>query len=74
MSFNFRNEDLAEHIIYGPIERRHYKLADLLTLNPINKNKRNIDTRMMELKARVELMKALKQMGHGYGRFDFNTM
>lgn len=73
MSFNFRNEDLSEYIINGPIERRHYKLEDLM-LNPINRNKRNIDTRLMELKAKVELMKALKQMGHGYGRFDFDTM
>ena len=33
-----------------------------------------IDSRMMELQAKVNLIKAMQHMSAGHGRFDFNQM
>ena len=62
-------------IIYVPIRLKHYKLNDLLAAKkPMNVDQRNIDSRMMELQARLELMNAMRFVPAGYGKFDFDRM
>lgn len=62
-------------VIYVPTRFQHYKLNDLLAArNPMNVDERSIDSRMMELQARIELMNAMRFVPAGYGRFDFDAM
>lgn len=54
-----------------------FKIKNLFTLNfiIIKRNKRSdIDSRLMELQAKIDLVKAFQNMPAGHGKFDFDKM
>ena len=54
-----------------------FKIKNLFTLNfiIIKRNKRSdIDSRLMELQAKIDLVKAFQNMPAGHGKFEFVKM
>ena len=72
-----QDKDLNEKMVISEIDKIDNNINKQLMYELLNKQRSkrsDIDSRLMELQAKIDLLKAYQNMPAGHGRFDFDKI